>query len=513
MKMNRIFLLGLLFLSFLFSCARAPQQIIEVPEKGIDFTVVRVEGRFGAASGFFVAPDKIATNIHVIAHPGSIFIKSADKQKVWGVEGVMAFDVRNDLAVLKVIGEGIPFLLGNSDAVSVGDAVIATGYPGGKYRGTQGIVHRVRTNDKWLQMKINLAGGSSGSPVRNGKGRVIGVVSAVEDPYSYAIPSNALRTLIDRSRLAEPLTQWRKRKHIRAYIYSVQGQRKYNANHYNEAVADFDKAIKLNPEKVDAYYNRGLAKFTLGDLEFAQGNLEKARRLYEAGIEDSTQAIKLNPEDAYAYHNRAGGKFRLGQFEMNRGAVAKGQLHYQGAVHDWTQVIELDSELADPYNNRGIAKATLGESKAGQGDIAGAQALYASAIKDCTQSIRLYPEYAEPYINRGYARFRLGKTKADQGAMAAAGILYVSAVEDCTRAIQLDPENAYAYGNRGVAKAALGNAEGAIEDFDAALRINPNYAEIYYDRGRAKEALGQHKAAQADFQKAKALKSDTEQQR
>ena len=511
MKVNKIFLLGLLFSSFLFSCARAPQQIIEVPVKGIDFTVVRVEGRFGAASGFFVAPDKVATNIHVIAHPGSVFIKSPDKQKVWGVEGVMAFDVKNDLAVLKVIGEGIPFLLGNSDAVSVGDAVIAIGYPGGKYRSTQGIVHRVRTNDKWLQMKINLSGGSSGSPVRNSKGRVIGVVSAVEDPYSYAIPANALRTLIDRSRLAEPLTQWRKRKHIRAYIYSVQGQRKYNANHYNEAVVDFDKAIKLNPEKVDAYYNRGLAKFTLGDLEFVQGNLEKARRLYEAGIEDSTQAIKLNPEDAYAYHNRAGGKFRLGQFEANRADITKAQTYYQGAIHDWTRVIELDSELADPYNNRGIAKATLGESKAGQGDISGAQALYASAIEDCTQAIRLYPEYTEPYINRGYARFRLGKTKADQGDMAAAEALYVSAVEDCTRAIQLDPENAYAYGNRGVAKAALGNAEGAIEDFDVALRINPNYAEVYYDRGRAKETLGRHEAAKADFKKAKKLKPDIEQ--
>ena len=87
MKVNRIFLLGLLFLSFLTSCARFPQQIIEIPEERIDFTVVRIEGRFGAASGFFVESNKVATNIHVIAHPGSILIKSLGKQRIWGVEG------------------------------------------------------------------------------------------------------------------------------------------------------------------------------------------------------------------------------------------------------------------------------------------------------------------------------------------------------------------------------------------------------------------------------------------
>ena len=366
MKANRISLLSLFALAVLFSCARAPQQFVEVPEERSDFTVIRVEGRYGAASGFFVEPDKIATNIHVVAHPGPVFIKSPDKQKIWTVEGVTAFDVKNDLAILKIVGEGTPSLLGNSDAVGVGDTVVATGYPGGKYKVTKGIVHRIRNNDKWFQMQIALSGGSSGSPVRDGEGQIIGIVSAVEDPYSYVIPSNTLRTLVARSGPVEPLTQWRKRKPIRAYIYSVRGQRKYNANHYDEAIADFDKAIKLYPQKADAYYNRGLAKFTLGDLEFAQGNLEGAWRLYEAGIEDSTQAIELNAEDTYAYHNRAGGKFRLGQSKANQGDIAKGQRYYQGAIQDWTQVIKLNPELADPYNNRGIAKATLGESKEGQ---------------------------------------------------------------------------------------------------------------------------------------------------
>ena len=505
MKASGISLLSLLTLTVLFSCARAPQQSIEIFERSVDFTLVRVEGRSGAATGFFVALDKIATNIHVVAHPGPVFIKSADKKRIWTVEGVTAFDIKNDLVLLKIAGGGIPSLLGDSDTVTVGDTVIVAGYPGGKYKVTKGIVHRVRGNDKWLQMKIALSGGSSGSPVRNSEGQIIGVVSAVEDPYSYVIPSNTLQTLLDRSEPVESLTQWRKREPIRAYIYSVRGQRKYNANHYNEAIMDFNKAIKLYPQKADAYYNRGLAKFTLGDFEFAQGNLAEAWKLYETGIEDSTQAIKLTPEDAYAYHNRAGGKFRLGQSKAAQGDIAKGQRYYQGAIQDWTQVIKLNPELADPYNNLGIAKAILGESKGSQGDIAGARELYAAAIEDCTQAIRLNPAYAEPYINRGYAQFRLGKTKADQGDMASARKLYAAAIQDFTEAIQLDPESAYAYGNRGVAKAALGNAEEAIQDFDAAIRINPEYTEIYYDRGRAKETLGQKEAARADFQKAKEL--------
>ena len=181
--------------------AETPQQIVEVPEVDLasDFTVIRVEGRYGAASGFFVEPDTIATNIHVVARPGTVFIKSADKKRIWTVEGVTAFDVKNDLALLKIAGEGIPALLGDSDAVAVGDLVTAIGYPSGKYKIAKGIVHRIRHNDKWLQMHIPLSGGSSGSPVRDSEGQIIGIVSAVEAPYSYIIPSNTLRTLVGQS--------------------------------------------------------------------------------------------------------------------------------------------------------------------------------------------------------------------------------------------------------------------------------------------------------------------------
>lgn len=509
MKIDRKFLLGLpVILCLLFSCARPPQQIIETSQVASesgntrDFTAIRMEGEFGVASGFFVDQDKIATNIHVVAYPGVIFARSADQKTIWRIESITGYDVKNDLVILKVSGKGAPFPLADSDTVKIGDTVMTIGYPNGEYRITKGTIYGVRGSDKWLQMSVRISPGNSGSPVINSKGQVIGIVSAIEEPYSYAIPSNALQALLVQSDPIEPLVQWRKRAPIRAAVYASQGINKIRTNRYAEAIANFDKAIELNLEKADAYYNRGLAKFRLGDLASTQGNTEKARQLYEAGIEDSTHAIKLIPEDVFAYHNRAGGKFRLAQSETD---IAKAQQYYQDAIDDWTQVIKLNSELADPYNNRGIAKVNFGESKADQRDISVAQTLYVSAIQDCTYAIQLNPENPDPYINRSYAQFRLGKTKADQGDMTGVQKLYAAAVQDCTQAIQLNPENAAAYGNRGTAKAALGNAEGAIEDFDAAIRLNPENAEYFHERGLAKEALGQTEEAKTDFEKAKEL--------
>ena len=470
---------------------------------------VRVGGRDSDATGFFVTRNKVATNIHVIAHLESVYMQSVDREKIWTVEGVTAFDVNNDLVLLKVAEEGAPLPLGNSNTLQKGETVSAVGYPKGKYTVSEGTLHSIRDSDKWLQMNVKISPGNSGSPVINSKGQVIGIVSGVVEPYSYAIPSNALEALIVQSGSAEPLALWRNQGSILVYVHSSQGARNYGEGHYDKAIADFNKVIEVNPENIYAYYNRGLAKFRLGDLESEKGNTEKARKLYREGIEDSTQAIKQDPEDANAYHNRAGGKFRLAQSEKD---TAKAQQYYQDAIDDCTQVLQLNPKLVDSYISRSAAETLLGESKADHGDIAAAQELYRTAIRDCTQAIRLTPENAVAYSNRGYAKFRLGRTKSDQGDIAGAEILYIASVQDSTHAIQLNPENAEAYGNRGTAKAALSNAEGAIADFDAAIRLDPENANYFYERGQAKEVLGQKESAKADFEKAKELDPNIEQQ-
>ena len=565
MKANRKYLLGLLMLGILISCARVPQQIVS--EKPIVLTVdsaskkvrnstVRVVSLIGTArgygSGFFIAHDKIATNIHVISNYGPTFVESADEKTTWLVEGVVAFDAKNDLVVLKLAGEGMPFSLGNSDTVKVGNTVTVVGYPAEKYKVTQGTVQSIGGSGKNFFLKVDAPEGSSGGAVINKDGQVIGIVSSGDDFHTQAIPTNALKVLLDKSDTMESLGQWRNRDSIRAYASCVQGKIKNDAGNYKAAIVDLDEAIQLNAAFIFFYIMRGVAKRNLGDAESTKGNIEESRRLYKAAIEDYTQAITLDPEYISAYNNRGNTKHALGRYKAaiedytqaitldpefvsaynnrgntkyalghskaaiedytqaitldpkyisaynNRGNTKHALGHSKAAIEDYTQAIKINPKYVSAYNNRGYAKFRLAESAAARENTGKAQRLYEAAIEDYTQAIKLNTAYIRAYQNRAHAQFRLGESKANQGAIAEAQQSYEAVIEDLTQVIQLAPKDARMYDRRGVTKIALGDYEGAIADFDSAIHIKPEEARFYANRARAKGALGQLKSAVLD---------------
>ena len=332
MKYRQVLLMHLLAISgfsIISGCSALGPKKIERPQVPLDFpfsekarrSTVRIVSWSGTniayGSGFFVAPDKIATNIHVVARPGPVFAKLVDGETIWKIESVTAYDVKNDLVVLKIAGESTPLSLDDSDKIQTGEPIIAVGYPGGKYKVMRGTINSSRKIYKWIRMKVGTSVGSSGGPVLNMDGQVIGVIVGYgEDAFhSYAIPANVLKVLLAKSDSIESLVDWRKRDFIRAHAYHVQGQKQYRANDYKEAIALFDKAIQLNPYVADAYYNRGLAKFRLGESENARENAQKARELYQEAINDYTQTIKIIPNHFRAYNNRGHAKKALGQGE------------------------------------------------------------------------------------------------------------------------------------------------------------------------------------------------------
>ncbi|MGB7349050.1 MAG: trypsin-like peptidase domain-containing protein, partial [Candidatus Acidiferrales bacterium] len=157
-------------------------------------------------SGFIVSKDGlIVTNYHVIAEGTSAVVKLPDGA-FYLVDGVIAFDKARDIAVIKAHGEHFRTLaLGDSDRVQVGQEVVAIGNPLSlESTVSNGIVSSVRAIDekggKYLQITAPISPGSSGGPLFNMEGQVIGVTTMYlkgGENLNFAIPINDAKPLLE----------------------------------------------------------------------------------------------------------------------------------------------------------------------------------------------------------------------------------------------------------------------------------------------------------------------------
>ncbi|RKU09952.1 hypothetical protein C6503_20310 [Candidatus Poribacteria bacterium] len=449
---------------------------IESPGRILEGTVVTVQ--ISGGSGFFVARDKIATNFHVVEGAIEITAKRIDTDTVYTVEGIVAFNVLSDLAILKVTEEGIPFILGDNGGVQNGDRVSAIGYLGDKNNTVEGVVQKTRKRSRWTRIKAPLEPGWSGCPVLNSKGEVIGVHSRGNKLFrsiGYAVPSNTLKVLLEVAEDAkvQSLSVWQKRHNVRLHT------------EYKGLLGLF---------RVIWHAVKGTFQGIRASIKQASGDHEGAIAIYDKII-----ASRLIGSLKLAYALRGIAKSELGDF--------------QDAMADAHEAILLDPESYNGYYSRGYVNRAFGKFKADRSEITEAQSLYQEAINDYTGAINLKPEKAEIYNNRGWAKYLLGQLETEQGN-AAAQSLYQEAVWDTDEALRLQQKGAKfrsaTYHTRGVAKVGLGDHSGAIEDFNESIRLNPKKALYYHDRGLAKGALGQHGEAKVDFAKATELDSDFE---
>jgi hypothetical protein len=132
-------------------------------------------------SGFFIADGIIATNAHVIEGASNGMAKLIGNEQKFAIQGTIAIDRHTDLALLKIGNSGPALNLGPDAKPVVGDKVYVVGNPLG-LEGTfsEGIVSGIRSihSDSILQMTAPISPGSSGGPVMNDSGTVIGVAEA-----------------------------------------------------------------------------------------------------------------------------------------------------------------------------------------------------------------------------------------------------------------------------------------------------------------------------------------------
>ena len=340
--------LGLI--SFFITAAASAQDTEQLAEKALAATVYlemadKDDNLLGFGSGFFVGQSQIATNFHIVEGAAKGTARLAGSPTKYTVDGISATDEKNDLAILEVTGvAGEPLPLGDSDAAEIGETVYVAGNP----RGLDGTfsddtINNLHEGDekKWFQMTALILPGSSGGPVLNGNGEVIGISLITLEGgqnLNFAIPSNYLKELLTLSGKAKPL--WRGKQSISAETYLRWGYAKYRSDQYQAAIDDYDAAINLKPDSAAAYYFRGTVKRSLGQ--------------YKEAIEDYDTAIDLKNDFAFAYYFRGTIRGDLGEHFI--------------AIQDYNKAIRFKPDYAFAYLRRGIANYLLDRNWAAKKD-------------------------------------------------------------------------------------------------------------------------------------------------
>jgi tetratricopeptide (TPR) repeat protein len=253
--------------------------------------------------------------------------------------------------------------------------------------------------------------------------------------------------------------------------YNNRGEAKLAKDNLDGALADFKKAIELNPDLVAARDNCGrveLAKIdrdkTLAETWNKFGRIKKDEGDLHSALVGYNKAIELNPSFASAYNNR--------------GVVKKAKTDFDGAMADFNKAIELEPSLSAAYVNRGDIKRDKGD--------------FNGALDDYGKAIELKSDSAAAYNNRG----ELKRSKKDLDG----------ALQDYNKAIELKSDSPIYFCNRGLAKLSKRDLEGAFADCNKAIELKPDFAAAYNNRGMVKQVKGDLDGALEDYDRAISLK-------
>ena len=232
-------------------------------------------------------------------------------------------------------------------------------------------------------------------------------ISAAKDEPSLAPEEiKQLRDLLSQSKGLAPAF-------LSSKVSLLRGNAHYRAGQYEQALAAYDRALKLRADDPEILASRGL---TFGQL---------AR--YEDALGDLKRSLELRPDHATTIYNRG-----LTFDYLNR---------HEDALADYNRALEIRPDDAATLMNRGSALTGLER--------------YDNALADYDRSLELRPDHTMTLMNRGITLHHLGQ--------------HADAVASYTRAIELEPRDVLALLNRASLHAEMGNAIAAGEDLRGAL--------------------------------------------
>jgi tetratricopeptide (TPR) repeat protein len=431
---------------------------VEVAETARTITVLITSSSGGQGSGVILQQQgdvyTVLTAAHVVKKKVGYKITTPDDRQYQVISSsIVPAPGDIDLAVIKFKATtNYPIAkLGNCNILTRGMDLYVSGFPGKDRAITSTILvvreGKVSANSKQtfdngysLIYSNDTLNGMSGGAVLNSNGELVaihGVGDRDEDGrkngFNLGIPIERFGTVASRMgvELNESVAAIPRDTAPKADDYFASAVQKNNKGDYQGAVADYNRAISIDPNFTAAYVGRGNLKDDISNDP-------------AGALADYNRAIQLNPSLAIAYYNR--------------GVLKRNKLNDpDGAFADYNRTIALDPNYALAYYTR----ANLKEGKLN--DLAG-------ALADYNRAIELNPNLTLAYNNRGI--LKANKLNDIPGALA-----------DYNRIISINPNFARAYHNRGILKHDnLNDTLGALADYNHAISINPNYAPSYYVR-------------------------------
>src|SRR6266536_3979226 len=400
-------------------------------------------------SGFFIDLDRVVTNRHVIegAYRAEVHLNSGN---TYQVKSVIAVDAEGDLALLKV--DAPPNLVRplslDRTSPQEGESVVVIGNPlGWEGSVTNGIVSAVRDIPGFgriIQITAPISPGSSGSPVVNMQGKVIGVATLQitgGQSVNFAIPSERISQLQSGilMSLSDLVVATGRNKRAKAVQFFRDGLSFLSKDDCQTALSYFEKAAESDSNYAEAWAQTGF------------GN-EKLGRHAEA-IEASKKAVVLRPS-AESYFNIGLANFYLKQ--------------YREAADAYRQAIKLDPyNASDAYYALGLVYRDWGKAD--------------EEIQAYKQAIRLRPDYTVAYERLGARDLKSKK--------------YPEAIEAFKQLTTLKPGDPVTPNNLGEAYLEMGRLNEALEAFRQAIRLKPDFGRAYFNLGKCFLAMGNREGA------------------
>src|SRR5262249_11727623 len=246
---------------------------------------------------------------------------------------------------------------------------------------------------------------------------------------------------------------------------------------FDNAIADFTEAIRLDPKFVAAYYNRSRSYLRKRDYDRALADAEETTRIdpnYVSGYGQAGYVLKdmhqydraLAAFDTALKHDPNSANALIG-----RGNTYIDKKNYSQAVAEFNAALKIEPSSARAFADRARAYNANGDLD--------------QALEDITQSLKLEPRSA-PALN---TRALVLQAKRE----------YDSALADFTEAIRIDPAYAPALTNRGRTYNAKKEYDRALKDLNDSIRLNPDSPFGYWNRAISYENKRELDRALADW--------------